>query len=138
MYQTPVIRTHEEPLLVMDKRTIPETKSEILTKEILKNKLPLTLAGSEADILKKGKKEYMAFCSHCHGPNLNGQGTVGQSFFPLPTDLTSEKTAKISDQELFTFISYGGDKAPALASSMSIESRKAVIKYLRFKQKDNQ
>ena len=27
MYQTPVIRPHEEPLLVMDKRTIADTKT---------------------------------------------------------------------------------------------------------------
>jgi hypothetical protein len=63
---------------------------------------------------------------------------VGQSFFPLPTDLTGEKTAGLTDKELFAAISYGGKKTPALASSMSVESREAVIRYLRFMQKTGQ
>jgi mono/diheme cytochrome c family protein len=86
-------------------------------------------------LLVKGEKDYRAFCFHCHGPNLDGLGTVGQSFSPLPTNLTNEKTAGMSDAELFAFISYGGKKAPALASSMSVESREAVIHYIRSKQK---
>ncbi len=54
---------------------------------------------------------------------------------PLPTSLIVEQTVNMSDDELFFFISYGGKKAPALASSMSVESRNVVIQYIRFKQK---
>ena len=135
MYQTPAIRPHEEPELVMDKRTIADTKSEALIRELLKTDFTIPPIGSAQVMLAKGEKDYKAFCSHCHGPKLDGLGTVGQSFFPLPTDLTGQKTAGMSDKELFSFISYGGKKAPALASSMSIESREAVIQYIRFKQK---
>jgi hypothetical protein len=60
---------------------------------------------------------------------------VGQSFFPLPTDLTGEKATGLTDQELFAVISYGTQKTPALASSMSVESREAVIRYIRLMQK---
>lgn len=134
MYQTPAIRPHEEPQLVMDKRTIADTKSEALIRELLKTDFIMKPMGS-ALLLAKGEKEYRVFCFHCHGPNLDGLGTVGQSFFPLPTNLTTKKTAGMSDKELFAFISYGGKKAPALASSMSVESREAVIQYIRFKQK---
>jgi mono/diheme cytochrome c family protein len=139
MYQTPAIRPHEEPQLVMDKRTIADTKSEALirenlTRELLKTDFIMKPMGS-ALLLAKGEKEYRAFCFHCHGPNLDGLGTVGQSFSPLPTNLTGEQTAGMSDTQLFAFISYGGKKAPALASSMSVESREAVIQYIRFKQK---
>ncbi len=140
MYQTPVIRPHEEPELVMDKRTIAAGKSEILiretlAKEIAQNRGTLSWAESLQALPLQGEKEYNAFCSHCHGPNLDGLGTVGQSFFPLPTSLIAEQTVNMSDDELFFFISYGGKKAPALASSMSVESRNAVIQYIRFKQK---
>lgn len=143
MYQTPVIRPHEEPELVMDKRTISAGKSETLIREALaqeiaKNKGSVAWAGSVQALPAQGEKEYKAFCSHCHGPNLDGLGTVGQSFFPLPTSLIAEQTVKMSDDELFFFISYGGKKAPALASSMSVESRNAVIQYIRFKQKSAQ
>jgi len=131
MYQTPVVRPHEEPELIMDKRTIADKKSETLIRELLKTDFILTPIGPAQAMVAKGEKEYQAFCSHCHGPRMDGLGTVGQSFSPLPTDLTGEKTVAMSDGELFASISYGGKKAPALASSMSVESRNAVIRYIR-------
>lgn len=135
MYQTPVVRPHEEPELLMDQRAVSQ-KSEALIRENLANHiLPPALPWPEDLILATGKKEYTSFCAHCHGPNLDGLGTVGQSFFPLPTDLTGEKAAGLTDKELFTVISYGSKKTPALASSMSVESREAVIQYLRLMQK---
>jgi cytochrome c5 len=140
MNQTPVIRPHEEPQLVMDKRTIARGKSEALIKEKLEiEKLAHTPSLTSADpteaILARGKKEYTAFCSHCHGPKLDGLGTVGQSFFPLPTNLTGKKAVKLTDNQLFTIISYGSEKTPALASSMSVDSRNFVILYIRYMQK---
>ncbi len=135
MNQTPVIRPHEEPLLIMDKQTITFHESEALVKEKLKNTFIVTGKGSEQAMLAKGEKEYQSFCSHCHGNNLDGLGTVGQSFFPLPTDLTGENAIQLSDKELFTVISYGSKNTPALASSMSVESRYAVIRYIRSIQK---
>ncbi len=135
MYQTPVIRPHEEPELIMDKRTIADTKSEALIRELLKTGFTLKPIGPAQAVLAKGEKDYQAFCSHCHGPKMDGLGTVGQSFFPLPTDLTGEKTMAMSDRDLFAFISYGSKKTPALASSMSVESREAVIRYIRHIQK---
>lgn len=135
LYQTPVIRPHEMPLLVMDKRAVASHKNEKLINKALKPDFATALAGSSDMILVKGKKDYLAFCSHCHGINLDGLGTVGQSFFPFPTDLTGDKVTRLSDKEIFTFISYGSKKTPALASSMSVESRKAVIQFVRFMQK---
>ncbi|MDY0220697.1 MAG: cytochrome c [Desulfobacterium sp.] len=135
MYQTPAIRPHEEPELIMDKRTIADKKSEVLIRELLKTGFTPTPIGPGEVVLARGEKDYQAFCSHCHGPRMDGLGTVGQSFFPLPTDLTGEQTVAMSDGEMFAFISYGSQRAPALASSMSVESREAVIRYVRHIQK---
>ena len=142
MDQTPVIRPHEEPLLVMDNRTIPSHSSETLTRATLETgkttpestqaPFAFTPTGPAQDRLAKGKKDYQSFCSHCHGPDLDGLGTVGQSFFPLPTNLTRGRPVDMSDEQLFVLISYGGKKSPALASSMSVDSRNAVIQYIRF------
>ena len=94
MYQTPAIRPHEEPELVMDKRTIADTKSEALIRELLKTDFTLKPIGSAQVVLAKGEKDYRAFCFHCHGPNLDGLGTVGQSFSPCPQTLpTNEQPA---------------------------------------------
>ena len=131
MNQTPVIRPHEEPLLVMDKRIVAFQKSETLVKEklieeSLKDTFPLLPTGFDKAVLAKGEKDYQTFCSHCHGAKLDGLGTVGQSFFPLPANLTGKKVSDLSDKELFAIISYGSEKTPALASSMTVESRNTV------------
>jgi len=135
MHQTPVVRPHEEPQLLMDKRTIAFPKSEALVREKLKRTFPVSLPGPAEAVLAEGKKEYKTFCSHCHGPGLDGLGTVGQSFFPLPANLISGKTVSLTDSQMFSIISYGSKKTPALASSMSVESRYAVIRHIRFMQK---
>lgn len=135
MEDTPVVRPHEEPLLKMDRNVVGFRQSERLIKENLSESLPGGAIKPTEEILEKGKEDYTAFCSHCHGRYLDGQGTVGQSFQPLPTNLTGKKAVDLTDRELFAVISYGGKKSPALASSMSVESRRAVIAYLRAEQK---
>lgn len=135
MEDTPVVRPHEEPLLKMDPDAVSFRQSERLIKENLSDSLPGGPIEQTQKILEKGKTDYTAFCSHCHGRYLDGQGTVGQSFQPLPTDLTGEKAVELTDRELFAVISYGGKNSPALASTMSVESRRAVIAYIRAEQK---
>ncbi|MCW8799867.1 MAG: hypothetical protein OQK71_02950, partial [Desulfobacter sp.] len=66
MYQTPVVRPHEEPELIMDKRTIADQKSEALLRELLTAGFILTPVEPAQAMLAKGEKDYQAFCSHCH------------------------------------------------------------------------
>ena len=63
-------------------------------------------------------------------------GTLGQSFSPLPTDLRSPEVKALSDDALFQVISYGGKRSPALATTLSIDSRLAVIAFIRSEQKN--
>ena len=131
MMNTVVVRPHEEPLLPMESGTVPFKGGEaLLRSRLINGKLKTPPAPSEA-MITKGKKEYQVFCSHCHGQKLDGLGTVGQSFNPLPTNLLSPQVAGKSDSDLFLHISYGGERSPALATSMTEESRWAVIGYLR-------
>jgi mono/diheme cytochrome c family protein len=134
MRETPVVRPHEEPLLIMEEGTVPLDGGGLLLKESLKkSSFPLSVQASKSQI-EFGEKEYVVFCRQCHGINLDGLGTVGQSFHPLPTNLNSRKVLLMTNNELFMTISYGTERSPALASSMSTESRRAVIAYLRSKQ----
>lgn len=134
MRETPLVRPHEASLLIMENGTVPIQGGEELVRTTLNNNaLPSTNFPSDR-LLELGKAEYLVFCSQCHGSNLNGQGTVGQSFNPLPTSLTGPRVTNMSDAEIFSTISYGTQRSPALASSMSVESRHAVIRYLRFRQ----
>ena len=135
LYQTPVVRPHEEPQLLMDERSVPLEQSELIIKETLKQ--PVSVMPTPTftqSMIVKGEKEYKAFCSHCHGDNLDGQGTVGQSFHPLPTNLLNPDAVKMTDEQMFAIISYGREKTPGLASSMTVDSRLSVIKYVRHRQ----
>ncbi|MCG8332885.1 MAG: cytochrome c [Proteobacteria bacterium] len=134
MQETPAVRPHEEPMLIMEEGTVPFHGGE---EQIRASLADNTIQVPTSSTVEDGKVAYQVFCSHCHGPNLDGQGTVGQSFTPLPTDLAGTQAKQLSDVELFQHISYGGKRAPALASTMSVESRWAVIQYLRHKQAGN-
>lgn len=92
----------------------------------LKNPLPAT-----AESAAEGKRVYENFCIQCHGPNLDGNGTVGQSFAPLPTDLAAAVVRGQSDGELFVKISLGYRRHPPLADTVSDKDRWAVLSYLR-------
>lgn len=134
MRETPAVRPHEEPLLIMEQGTVPFQQSEELVRiKLEQDRLPTEMPAGHSQV-DFGKQEYQAFCSHCHGEDLDGYGTVGQSFNPIPIDLTGERVTQMSDADIFYTISYGTARSPALASSMSVESRNAVIQYIRFKQ----
>ncbi len=131
MRETPAVRPHEEPLLTMERSLVPFEGGESLYKE----HGAASISKPASLNLETGKKEYMVFCSHCHGNHLDGQGTVGQSFSPLPRDLTSKEVAKLNDDTLFNLISYGKKRGPALATTVSIKSRWEIINFIRSKQK---
>ena len=94
--------------------------------DALQNPLPPTPVSVE-----RGKQAYGHYCIMCHGPKGDGNGTVGQSFAPLPSNLIESPVQEQSDGELFYKISLGSGRHPSLADTVSEEERWAVIHYLR-------
>jgi len=92
----------------------------------LRNPLP---AGAET--IGRGELAYEYFCVQCHGSQYNGDGTVGQSFAPLPTDLKSEYVQQMSDDELFRSISYGMMRHPPMWYTVSAEDRWSLIRWIQ-------
>jgi len=92
----------------------------------LENPLP---AGPDA--IARGELSYGYFCIQCHGSRYNGDGTVGQSFAPLPTDLRSEYVQQMSDDELFRSISYGMMRHPPMWYTVSAEDRWSLIRWIQ-------
>ena len=134
MWETPVVRPHEEPILAMDKGLVPlhggESRFRMLPGEAIAS--PLQNASSEA-IIGKGKALYVMYCQQCHGVNHDGMGTVGQSFSPLPRDIRSAKVQKMTDGMLFKEISYGipEGRQPALATTISEMDRWRIVAYVK-------
>lgn len=134
MWETLAIRPHEEPIAYMAAGTVPFSggESEYRTRDgkdiispISGSNLPLAVAD--------GEKLYTQFCIQCHGKYYDGNGTVGQSFAPLPGDLRSAKVQSLADGVLFKEISYGtpGGRQPALASTIDITDRWRIIAYVK-------
>jgi mono/diheme cytochrome c family protein len=100
-----------------------------LSAEELKSPLPV----NDPETLEIGKTIYFTYCAQCHGKYHDGNGTVGQSFAPLPTDLKTETVQSKSDGALFREISYGipNGRQPPLAATIDIADRWRVIAYVK-------
>jgi len=124
------VRTYKAEPPEMPQGTIPVSGGA----EVLKKSKPEDLRNplsSTQEVLEKGRLAYGYFCIMCHGQNLDGNGTVGQSFAPLPTDLKSPSVRQQSDGELFYKISFGYKRHPPLTSTVSEGDRWAILCYIR-------
>jgi len=78
-----------------------------------------------------GRERYEIYCSQCHGEKADGNGTVGQSFAPLPANLREFRVQNQADGELFYKISLGFERHPPLWYTIWEPHRWAIVHYLR-------
>ncbi|MCB2170224.1 MAG: cytochrome c [Deltaproteobacteria bacterium] len=135
MWQTPAVRPYETPLLVMDDDAVPVHGGESVYRATDPLQLHSPLDARDPEIIKQGQVVYATYCQQCHGINHDGQGTVGQSFAPLPTDLRSPRVQQTVDGLMFKEISFGVDRPdarqPALATTIFPEDRWKVVHYVK-------
>jgi len=93
----------------------------------LHNPVPITRAS-----VNEGEIRYGYYCIMCHGAKADGNGTVGQSFYPLPTNLAGSYVQKQKDGELFYKISLGYRRHPPLFYTVAETDRWLIISYIRF------
>jgi mono/diheme cytochrome c family protein len=133
MRETPGVRPHEEPLLIMEAGIVPFSGGEMIYRAQKEDRLKTPLKMDDPEAIKRGQDVYFTFCAMCHGKNHDGNATVGQSLFPLPTDLRSAKVLSKSEGALFKVISYGipQGRRPALATTVDVLDRWRVIAYIK-------
>jgi mono/diheme cytochrome c family protein len=132
MYDQDSVRTYERKMVTPDRRAIPVVKGyQLLLKENPED-LRNPLISSRARV-EEGRIVYEYFCVQCHGPLLDGKGTVGQSFAPPPANLLSSTTLEQSDGVLYRKIRLGFKRHPALYSTVSEQDGWAVVIYIRSK-----
>lgn len=124
------VNTYQTELPAMPEHTVPVDGGTegVLTSEprFLVNPQPFTPSSIE-----QGRLAYGYYCVPCHGPKADGQGTVGQSFSPLPANLTKDSVQAETDGELFAKTSLGFKRCPPLAQTVAEKDRWAIINYLR-------
>jgi Cytochrome C oxidase, cbb3-type, subunit III len=130
MFDQDVIKTYGQKMPEMDSRTVPVHDGF----QILVNADPRSLKNpreySKASV-EQGTQAYSYYCVQCHGPRADGNGTVGQSFAPLPADLASTTVEQQSDGELYAKIRLGFKRHPRLFTTVSEEDTWAVVIYIR-------
>jgi mono/diheme cytochrome c family protein len=133
MRETPAVRPQEEPLLVEEAGLVPVSGGEAIFRVTPGSELTPSVDMTQPPVIARGKNVYHIFCAQCHGYNYDGNGTVGQSFAPLPTDLRSAKVQNSFPGELFKSISYGipDGRQPPLHSTITLEDRWKVIAFVK-------
>ncbi|MBS0013177.1 MAG: cytochrome c [Desulfobacterales bacterium] len=133
MWETPAIKPHERPVDTMAEGVVPFSGGEAQLRATPAEELHSPWQQADEKIIERGRTVYARFCAHCHGKNYDGMGTVGQSFSPLPTDLTSPEVRAMADGELFHSISYGtpNGRQPPLHASITPGDRWRVIAFVK-------
>ena len=133
MRETPAVRPHEEPLIRVESGIVPVTGGEAVYRASPGAVLTSPLDANDPQVTLRGKAVYFTFCAQCHGPNYDGNGTVGQSFMPLPTDFRIPAVQSKPAGELFKSVSYGnpGGRQPPLETTITIEDRWSVVAFVK-------
>ncbi len=92
----------------------------------IRNPLPDTAQNRD-----RGKVYYGYYCVFCHGQNGQGDGPVGYSYMPAPTDLHLEKVTSKTDGELFRAMLTGIGHEPVLPRIVLPEHRWYLVTYVR-------
>ena len=133
MRETPAVRPHEAPIPPMEAGVVPVSGGEALLRATPPDALVSPLDLKDPAVIAGGKKLYGLYCAQCHGPNHDGNGTVGQSFKPLPSDLRSVKVQSLPLGVHFKEISYGipDGRQPPLATTVAVPDRWRIVAYVK-------
>ena len=128
MWETPAVRPHERKMLIMAPGVLPFNGGEAEYRNAKGEDLTSSFKNEDSEIIASGKSLYFTYCAQCHGKYHDGNGTVGQSFQPLPGDLRSARVQSLSQGTIFKEISYGipNGRQPALAPAYKESARKGV------------
>lgn len=78
-----------------------------------------------------GQAYYRDYCAFCHGPAGDGEGPVGRSYVPMPTDLTTLTVQGLSDSDLYRGMLTGVGHAPVLGYVVDPNAPWYIIHYVR-------
>jgi mono/diheme cytochrome c family protein len=133
MRETPGVKPHEEPLLTVDPGIVPVHGGDATYRLTPAAKLRSPLDRQAAATIKRGGELYQVYCAQCHGNYFDGNGTVGQSFQPLPANLRSPQVQAKTEGELFKSISFGipGGRQPALDTTITPNDRWYIIAFVQ-------
>lgn len=81
--------------------------------------------------LERGRVYYGYYCGFCHGKDGDGEGPVGQSYMPRPTDLRTAKVRSMTDGELCRAMLVGTGHEPVLEYTVDANKRWYIVLHIR-------
>jgi len=94
--------------------------------------IPLLPAQADEGETKSAKTLFHQYCLDCHGPQMDGRGSLRPFLEQDPANLTSQATQAKTDQELFSIIKNGGGvEMHGWADTFTEEQIFSLVRYLR-------
>jgi len=133
MRETPGVKPQETPLLVLESGIVPIHGGDAVYRLTPATDLVSPIDMKASNTVARGKDLYRVYCAQCHGINFDGNGTVGQSFQPLPANLRSPQVQSKTEGELFKSISFGipDGRQPALDTTITPDDRWHIIAFVQ-------
>lgn len=88
-------------------------------------------ANAMANALGRGRVNYLYYCAFCHGDGGGGNGPVGESYVPAPTDLRRPATQNLPDGELLRRMLAGAGHEPNLNRVVPASERWYLVLHVR-------
>ena len=130
MYVQEHVRAYQQVVPSMPEGVVPvDLRPPVPSAEAAKT-LPNPVPISDAAVAR-GKVYYEYYCIFCHGDKGDGNGPVGQSYVPVPTDLRSPKIQGYTDGEIFRTMLLGVGHEPVLEKVVLPEHRWYLVDYVR-------
>lgn len=86
---------------------------------------------SDGDALAAGMVYYRYYCVFCHGERGDGTGPVGQSYQPVPANLTAGRLQEYDDRRLLNAMLTGIGHEPVLKRVVDPEHYPSLVRYVR-------
>lgn len=83
-----------------------------------------------------GRVYYGYYCAFCHGATGRGDGPVGNSYTPAPTDLALPQVRTLSDGALYRAMLTGIGHEPVLDYVIEPKVRWYIVRYVRYLQSE--
>lgn len=124
------IKPYERKMPDMPAGTVP-IQGRLQTITLQQSKLTANPVAATPVNLKNGQIFYGYYCIMCHGDKGDGNGPVGQSYVPKPTDLSSSTVTSMTDGQLYYAMLDGIGHSPVLMTTVLPEHRWPLVLYVR-------
>jgi hypothetical protein len=124
MRDQPSIRPYERILPFLPKGVVPVENEPIWTGDSI-------AFGNERSRSSAGRIYYQYYCAFCHGDSGKGDGPVGISFIPPPSDLLAYSVQSMADSALSAAMVAGLGHVPLLTQVVSPPHRAAIAAFVK-------